>query len=111
MVRTPSNVSTAYHLLPTAADSSQPPPYLSGLLSLDPSRYSELHWSGQTSIGLAGKRSTGKQGSVGVELYDFAIRGEIRQRCDSCPAQGLGGAIGGGSVIQGLIIQHTKVGM
>lgn len=46
-----------------------------------------------------------------MQLYDFAIRGEIRQRCDSCPANGIGGAIGGGSVVKGLIIQHTKVGM
>lgn len=46
-----------------------------------------------------------------MQLYDFAIRGEIRQRCDTCPANGLGGAIGGGSVVKGLIVQHTKVGM
>ena len=70
--------------------------------------YAELHWPDQPSIGLIGKRSPG---SMDVQLRDFAIRGEITHRCDSCPAQGLGGALAGGSVVQGMIIQHTKVGM
>jgi hypothetical protein len=41
--------------------------------------HSELRWADQTATGLFGKKSTGSQGSIRVELYDFAIRGEIRQ--------------------------------
>ena len=74
--------------------------------------FTELHWSDQLAMGLSGaKAGPGAPGSLGVQLYDFAIRGEVRERVDSNPANGLGGAIGGGSVVRGLIIQHTKVGM
>jgi hypothetical protein len=70
--------------------------------------YSHLHWVGQHAIGLVGDK---QHNTSPVQLYDFMISGEIKQRCDACPAAGLSGAFGGGSVIQGLIIQHTKVGM
>ncbi|MFI5613755.1 discoidin domain-containing protein [Amycolatopsis sp. NPDC051903] len=49
--------------------------------------------------------------STGVGLYDFAIIGEVTARVDCDQANGIGGALGGGSVVQNLWIQHTKVGL
>eukprot|EP00475_Leptophrys_vorax_P024062 TRINITY_DN3311_c0_g1_i7.p1 TRINITY_DN3311_c0_g1~~TRINITY_DN3311_c0_g1_i7.p1 ORF type:complete len:649 (+),score=172.66 TRINITY_DN3311_c0_g1_i7:100-2046(+) len=49
--------------------------------------------------------------SSAVKLLDFSIIGDVKERNDNAQVNGVGGAIGGGSVISGLYIQHTKVGM
>jgi alpha-1,3-glucanase-like protein/F5/8 type C domain-containing protein/HYDIN/CFA65/VesB family protein len=49
--------------------------------------------------------------SANVHLSDFAIFGEITDRDDSAQVNGIGGALGGGSTIDDLWIEHTKVGM
>ena len=60
-------------------------------------------------VGLYG-RIDGQQ-SQGVTLRDFAILGEVTERIDDDQVNGVGGAMGGGSVIDNLWIQHTKVGL
>ena len=50
-------------------------------------------------------------GSTDVHLSDFAIESDVRERIDTDQVNGIGGAIGGGSTIEGLYIHHTKVGM
>jgi hypothetical protein len=50
-------------------------------------------------------------GSTNVHLADFAIIGNIRDRQDALQVNGIGGAIGGASVIERMYIQRTKVGM
>jgi hypothetical protein len=49
-------------------------------------------------------------GSSNVRLADFAIVGEISERVDTDEVNGIGGALSD-SVIEGLYIQHTKVGI
>ena len=49
--------------------------------------------------------------STDVRLEDFAILGEVTERVDHDQVNGVGGAIGGGSLIRDLWIQHTKVGL
>ncbi|PRY02235.1 discoidin domain-containing protein [Allonocardiopsis opalescens] len=49
--------------------------------------------------------------STNVHLHDFAIFGDVRERNDGHQINGIGGAIGGGSVISNIWIEHTKVGM
>ncbi|MBV1851543.1 glycosyl hydrolase family 28-related protein [Catellatospora tritici] len=49
--------------------------------------------------------------SEGVTLSDFSIIGETGERDDNAQVNGVGGALGGGSKVQNLWIQHTKVGM
>ncbi|WP_394846079.1 discoidin domain-containing protein [Pendulispora brunnea] len=49
--------------------------------------------------------------SSNVKLYDFAIIGEVKERVDCDQANGIGGALGGGSEVARLWIQHTKVGL
>lgn len=46
-----------------------------------------------------------------VTLRDFAILGEVTERDDAAQVNGVGGAMGGGSLIENLWIQHTKVGL
>jgi hypothetical protein len=60
-------------------------------------------------VGLYG-RTDGKQ-SERVILRDFAILGEVTERIDDDQVNGVGGAMGGGSLIDNLWIQHTKVGL
>jgi hypothetical protein len=50
-------------------------------------------------------------GSHDVHLSNFAIESNVNARVDTDQVNGIGGAIGGGSTIEGLYIQHTKVGM
>lgn len=50
-------------------------------------------------------------GSAQVGLYDFAIVGDVRERIDSQPVNGVGGAPTRGSTLQNLWIQHTKCGL
>jgi len=68
--------------------------------------YSVLHGRG---IGLYGNYSP--HPSQKVKMYDFAIFGEITDRDDQAQVNGIGGALGGGSVVQNIWIEHTKVGL
>ncbi|HWE60347.1 MAG TPA: glycosyl hydrolase family 28-related protein [Chloroflexota bacterium] len=49
--------------------------------------------------------------SAHVQVYDLAIQGETTDRVDRAQVNGFGGALGGGSIIQNVWIEHTKVGM
>lgn len=60
-------------------------------------------------VGLYG-RTDGVQ-SRRVILRDFAILGEVTERVDDDQVNGVGGAMGDGSLIENLWIQHTKVGL
>ena len=51
------------------------------------------------------------RGSRAVVLRDFALIGEVTERKDKERLAGIGGAIGGGSIIEDLWIQHHKVGV
>jgi alpha-1,3-glucanase-like protein len=55
-------------------------------------------------------RTDGVQ-SRGVTLRDFAIIGEVTERIDRTQLSGVGGAMGAGSRISNLWIQHHKVGL
>jgi hypothetical protein len=46
-----------------------------------------------------------------VDIHDLAIVGEVSERDDHKPLAGIGGALGGGSRIHDLFIQHVKVGL
>ena len=52
-----------------------------------------------------------KKPSARVQIYDLMIQGETVDRQDSLQVNGIGGAMGGGSIIQNVWIEHTKVGM
>ncbi len=49
--------------------------------------------------------------SQNVHLADFAIFGQVMNRDDNADLNGIGGALGGGSVISDIWIEHTKVGI
>jgi Alpha-1,3-glucanase catalytic domain D1/Alpha-1,3-glucanase catalytic domain D2 len=49
--------------------------------------------------------------SQAVDIHDLAIIGEVDERDDHKPLAGIGGALGGGSRIHDLLIQHVKVGL
>jgi hypothetical protein len=49
--------------------------------------------------------------STNVKLYNFAIMGSVTERVDCDQTNAIGGALGGGSVVSGLWLQHTKVGL
>jgi alpha-1,3-glucanase-like protein/F5/8 type C domain-containing protein len=49
--------------------------------------------------------------SEAVALHDFAIIGNVTERVDCDQTNAVGGALGGGSVVSGLWLQHTKVGL
>jgi hypothetical protein len=68
--------------------------------------YSVLHGAG---VGVYGDAAPNP--STKVHLANFAIFGEVTDRVDSADLNGIGGAMGGGSTITNLWIQHTKVGM
>jgi len=65
--------------------------------------YSILHGYG---VGVFGNTP-----STNVQLSDFAIFGENVVRIDNLAHEALGGAMGGGSMIQNIWIEHTKVGL
>jgi len=67
--------------------------------------YSVLQGAG---VGIFGKAAPTP--SSAVHLADFAIFGETTTRNDQSSDSGLGGAMGGGSTVNNLWIQHTKVG-
>lgn len=60
-------------------------------------------------LGLYGKPAP--QGSSRVTLSDFALIGAVDERIDNDQVNGIGGSIGGGSVIERLWLQHHKVGL
>jgi hypothetical protein len=62
-----------------------------------------------TGVGLYG-RDAATGGSAGVRLSGFAIEGDVRERIDTDQVNGIGGAMSH-SVIEGLYLHHTKVGM
>ncbi len=49
--------------------------------------------------------------SAQVQVYDLMIQGETTDRKDNLQVNGFGGALGDGSMIQNVWIEHTKVGM
>ncbi|MDQ1609781.1 MAG: hypothetical protein QOE16_2513 [Microbacteriaceae bacterium] len=62
-----------------------------------------------TGVGFYGKDAS-LGGSTNVHLSGFAIEGDVRERIDTDQVNGIGGALSN-STIEGLYIQHTKVGM
>ena len=62
-----------------------------------------------TGVGFYGKDASAG-GSSDVHLSGFAIQGDVRERIDTDQVNGIGGALSN-STIDGLFIQHTKVGM
>ncbi len=62
-----------------------------------------------TGVGFYGKDAA-QGGSSDVHLSGFAIEGDVRERIDTDQVNGIGGALSD-STIEGLYIQHTKVGM
>ena len=49
--------------------------------------------------------------SQAVDIHDLSIIGDVQERDDRKPLAGIGGALGGGSRIQNVFIQHVKVGL
>jgi hypothetical protein len=68
--------------------------------------YTVLHGAG---VGIYGDAAPNP--STNVHLSNFAIFGEVTDRVDSADVNGIGGAMGGGSTIDHVWIQHTKAGM
>jgi hypothetical protein len=62
-----------------------------------------------SGVGFYGKDAS-VGGSTNVHLSGFAIEGDVRERIDTDQVNGIGGALSN-STIDGLYIQHTKVGM
>ena len=62
-----------------------------------------------TGVGFYGKDAS-VGGSSNVHLSGFAIEGDVRERIDTDQVNGVGGAFSN-STIDGLYIQHTKVGI
>ncbi|MEE4543571.1 glycosyl hydrolase family 28-related protein [Streptomyces sp. V4-01] len=62
-----------------------------------------------TGVGFYGKDASAG-GSSDVHLSGFAIEGDVRERVDTDQVNGIGGALSD-STIDGLYLQHTKVGM
>lgn len=68
--------------------------------------YSILEGNG---VGLYGRDAPAP--SQAVVIHDLAIVGEVKERDDRKPLAGIGGALGGGSRITDVFIQHVKVGL
>lgn len=62
-----------------------------------------------TGVGFYGKDASAG-GSSNVHLSGFTIQGDVRERIDTDQVNGIGGSLSN-STIDGLYIQHTKVGM
>jgi hypothetical protein len=65
--------------------------------------------STHTGVGFYGK-DVKDGGSANVRLSGFAIEGDVRERIDDDQVNGVGGAMSD-SVVDGLYVHHTKVGM
>ena len=46
-----------------------------------------------------------------MHIANFAIEGDVTARADLDQVNGIGGALGGGSTVSGMYIDHTKAGM
>ncbi|AHH97105.1 discoidin domain-containing protein [Kutzneria albida] len=68
--------------------------------------YSVLHGLG---VGVYGNYAPNPSGNV--KLSDFAIMGETVERNDGDQVNAIGGALGGGSVVADIWMQHTKCGL
>ena len=68
--------------------------------------YSVLQGDG---VGLYGRDAPNP--SQAVDIHDLAIIGQVNERDDHKALAGIGGALGGGSRIRDLFIQHVKVGL
>jgi Pectate lyase superfamily protein len=68
--------------------------------------YSILYGKG---VGLYGRDAPNP--SRAVTIHDLAIIGEVTERDDREALAGIGGALGGGSCIHDVFIQHVKVGL
>jgi hypothetical protein len=68
--------------------------------------YTVLHGAG---VGVYGDAAPNP--STNVHLSNFAIFGAVQDRVDSADVNGIGGAMGDGSTIDHIWIQHTKAGM
>jgi hypothetical protein len=68
--------------------------------------YSTLEGAG---VGLYGHEAP--RPSQAVDIHDLSIVGDVQERDDRKPLAGIGGALGGGSRIQNVFIQHVKVGL
>jgi hypothetical protein len=68
--------------------------------------YSVLRGDG---VGLYGRDAP--HPSQAVDVHDLAIIGEVKERDDHKALAGIGGALGGGSRIRNVFIQHVKVGL
>jgi hypothetical protein len=68
--------------------------------------YSVLQGEG---VGLYGRDAPNP--SQSVDIHDLAIIGQVAERDDHKALAGIGGALGGGSRIRDVFIQHVKVGL
>jgi hypothetical protein len=68
--------------------------------------YSVLQGDG---VGLYGRDAPNP--SEAVDIHDLAIIGQVKERDDHKALAGIGGALGGGSRIHDVFIQHVKVGL
>jgi Pectate lyase superfamily protein len=68
--------------------------------------YSVLQGDG---VGLYGRDAPNP--SQAVDIHDLAIIGQVNERDDHKALAGIGGALGGGSRIRNVFIQHVKVGL
>jgi len=68
--------------------------------------YSVLQGEG---VGLYGRDAPNP--SQAVDIHDLAIIGQVNERDDHKALAGIGGAMGGGSLIRNVFIQHVKVGL
>ncbi len=68
--------------------------------------YSVLQGDG---VGLYGRDAPNP--SQAVDIHDLAIIGQVKERDDHKALAGIGGALGGGSRIRNVFIQHVKVGL
>jgi hypothetical protein len=68
--------------------------------------YSVLQGDG---VGLYGRDAPNP--SQAVDIHDLAIIGQVNERDDHKALAGIGGALGGGSRIRDVFIQHVKVGL
>jgi Pectate lyase superfamily protein len=68
--------------------------------------YSVLQGDG---VGLYGRDAPNP--SQAVDIHDLAIIGQVNDRDDHKALAGIGGAMGGGSHIRNVFIQHVKVGL
>ena len=68
--------------------------------------YSVLQGDG---VGLYGRDAPNP--SQAVHIHDLAIIGQVNERDDHKALAGIGGALGGGSLVRNVFIQHVKVGL